>query len=158
VRLGEFREDLLYRLKVVEVALPPLRDRREDIPLLVEHFLKEFNRKMKREIVGISSEVEGIFMEYSWPGNIRELEHALEHAFVVCAQDTITSSHLPSELKNAAHTGVSYARGIHAVESQAILQALEKTAGNKKRAARLLGIDRKTLYRHIAKGKIALPA
>jgi two-component system, NtrC family, response regulator HydG len=158
VKLGEFREDLLFRLKVVELSLPPLRERREDIPLLVEHFLKEFNRMMKREVVGISLEVEGIFREYSWPGNIRELEHALEHAFVVCDQDTISTSHLPSQLKVATHSGVSFTRGKHAIEPQAIVQALEKTAGNKKRAARLLGIDRKTLYRHLAKDKIALPA
>jgi two-component system, NtrC family, response regulator HydG len=158
VRLGEFREDLLYRLKVVEVALPPLRDRREDIPLFVEHFLKEFNRKLKKEIVAISSDVERLFMEYAWPGNVRELEHALEHAFVLCDQETIACSHLPSHLKNAARNGASFSGGKQAVAPQAIVQALQRTAGNKKRAARLLGIDRKTLYRNIEKYKIPEPA
>src|SRR5512146_2358714 len=101
---------------------------------------------MKREGAGISLEVGGLLRGYSWPGNIRELEHALEHAFVVCDQDTITTSHLPSQLKNASHTGASFPRGKYAIEPQAIVKALAKTAGNKKKAARLLGIDRKTLY------------
>jgi two-component system, NtrC family, response regulator HydG len=158
VRLGEFREDLLYRLKVVELALPPLRDRREDIPLLAEHFLKEFNKKMKKGIVGTSSDVEGLFLEHAWPGNIRELEHTLEHAFVVCDQDTITVDHLPSHLKNSPQRKVSSSGGKQGVTARTITQALEKTAGNKKRAARLLGIDRKTLYRNIAKYKIPEPA
>ncbi|HSB69945.1 MAG TPA: sigma 54-interacting transcriptional regulator [Candidatus Methylomirabilis sp.] len=157
VRLGGFREDLLYRLKVVEVTLPPLRERREDIPVMVEHFVAKFNRKMKRNVAGISTGVEALFMEYAWPGNVRELEHALEHAFVVCHQDTITTSHLPPHLTNATHPGVTFLAGGAKVTPQAIVETLGKTAGNKKRAAQLLGIDRKTLYRNIAKYKIPEP-
>ena len=163
VRRGEFREDLLYRLRVVEVALPPLRERREDIPLLVEHFLREFNRIINKEIVAVSADVERIFLDYSWPGNIRELEHALEHAFVLCDQNTITVDYLPSHVREASPiqkdppTPVSYYGRTDDARPQAILQALEKTAWNKQRAARLLGIDRKTLYRNLSKYRIATP-
>ena len=84
VARGKFREDLYYRLAVVNVPLPPLRERRDDIPLLLEHFLGKFNRKLGRSIRAVSSDVERAFMEYSWPGNVRELEHALEHAIILC--------------------------------------------------------------------------
>src|SRR4030066_1967385 len=99
VKSGKFREDLYYRLKVMELNLPPLRDRQEDIPLLIDHFLKKFNKKFNKNILAISENVKKIFINYPWPGNIRELEHALEHAFILCSQPTITFGHLPPELK-----------------------------------------------------------
>ncbi len=163
VRLGEFREDLLYRLRVVEVTVPPLRERREDIPLLVEHFLKEISRKAKREILAVSSDAENILLKYSWPGNIRELEHALEHAAVLCQESTIMVDHLPLHIKEATptegawHAQVSSWQASQGDEPQAIIRVLEKTDWNKAKAARLLGIDRSTLYRKIAKHGI-LPA
>jgi two-component system, NtrC family, response regulator HydG len=161
VRLGEFRADLLFRLRVVEVVLPPLRERREDIPLLVEHFLKELNRKINMEIEAVSSDVERILLDYSWPGNIRELQYALEHAFVFCDElRVICVDHLPLHIREAclgeaSQTHVSSIGTTKDGKPAAIVQALEKTAWNKKSAARLLGIDRKTLYRNIAKYHIA---
>ena len=96
---GEFREDLYYRLKVVQIHVPSLQERRNDIPLLVEHFRRNFNRKFDREIKGISSEVEQMFLDYPWPGNVRELENLLEHAFVRCRQNVITAENLPSDFR-----------------------------------------------------------
>jgi len=95
VRLGEFREDLYYRLKVVEVPLPPLRERIEDIPLLVDHFCHVFNKRFKKSIEGLSDEVFRAFMNHQWPGNIRELEHSIEHAFVLCRGPIISLDHIP---------------------------------------------------------------
>ena len=148
VRLGEFREDLYYRLKVVEMHIPALRDRLEDVPLLTDHFLGKFNKKFNRNITGISADVQKIFMEYRWPGNVRELEHSLEHAFILCRQNIITVDYLPGNIRSIAASGVHRARGKRDEKGE-ILSALEKTGGNKAKAARLLGIDRKTLYRKI---------
>jgi two-component system response regulator HydG len=155
VRKGEFREDLYYRLKVVEIALPPLRERPEDIPHLTDHFLSKFNVKLGREVTAVSADVRKIFMEYAWPGNVRELEHALEHACILCGTGTITREDLPSHFIDFPGAGTfSVATGERSEAAQ-ILDALEKTAGNKVKAARLLGIDRKTLYRKIDKYGIA---
>ncbi len=154
VALGEFREDLLYRLEVVGIHVPPLRDRREDIPLLVEHFLAGFNKRISKSVLRLSSDVEEWFMEYRWPGNVRELEHVLEHAVVLCNQDTITMDHLPAHLTDSRGLQVAEVGKRHGIEPESIRKALQQTAGNKKRAARLLGIDRKTLYRNIAKYKL----
>ncbi|HLA47818.1 MAG TPA: sigma 54-interacting transcriptional regulator [Nitrospinota bacterium] len=151
---GEFREDLYYRLKVVEINLPPLRDRKDDIPLLVNHFLNKLNRKLKRDIVAITSDVKKIFMNYSWPGNIRELEHTLEHAFILSAGKVIMAEHLPLHFKDFVEATPSSLIVTQDNKSQTILQALEKTAWNKTKAAHLLGINRKTLYREIKKYKI----
>ncbi len=153
VKNGEFREDLYYRLKVVELNLPPLRERREDIPLLTDHFLKKFNKALNKNITGISDDVQRIFMDYTWPGNIRELEHTLEHAFVLCRQNTITLDHLPPEVRDFTPSKTPQ-KNNEADESQAIIHALEKTGGNKAKAARFLGLDRKTIYRKIEKYKI----
>jgi two-component system, NtrC family, response regulator HydG len=147
---GEFRQDLYYRLKVVEVALPPLRDRREDLPLLVEHFRRIFNERFNKEIEGISSEVLGAFMEYPWPGNVRELEHAMEHAFVLCRGGAITFRHLPADIRgyaSAAGTNRSRSEGRRSLDAREILEALHRTDWNKAKAARLLGIGRRTIYR-----------
>ncbi len=153
VRLGKFREDLYYRLKVVELTLPSLRERLEDIPLLIDYFIKKFNMKLNKSIEGMSADVQRIFMGYPWPGNVRELEHALEHACIICHQGTITVDDLPSELKNVKEAKVLL-RDKESTEPQAILQALEKAAGNKAMAARLMGISRQTIYRKIKEYKI----
>jgi PAS domain S-box-containing protein len=157
VRLGEFREDIYYRLKVVEVTLPPLRERLEDIPLLVNHFCNSFNKSFKKNIDGISDEVLKIFMAYPWPGNVRELEHAIEHAFVLCHGKTIIVDHLPSEIKEYGKTQSPTPKKMSADEQQDIFQALNKTGWNKVKAARLLGISRQTIYRKIDKYKLAEP-
>jgi two-component system response regulator HydG len=152
VSLGEFREDLYYRLKVLEIALPPLRERREDIPLLVDHFLAWFNESYIKSIEGISQEALKIFMTYPWPGNVRELEHAIEHAFVLCNGPTIALEHLPAELQDFSPPKVAAPAErpkISALQTPDILQALNKAGWNKAKAARLLGISRPTLYQLI---------
>ncbi|HPY34547.1 MAG TPA: sigma 54-interacting transcriptional regulator [Smithellaceae bacterium] len=157
VRNGEFREDLYYRLMVVEVALPPLRERREDMPLLVDHFIHKFNEEFNKDIEGISREVLNIFMGYPWPGNVRELEHVIEHAFILCRGKVITVENLPADIRdNPVMEKVKHAnRHVvkEATSEQKIMEALQKTGGNKAKAARLLGINRRTLYRIIAKNQ-----
>ena len=155
VRRGDFREDLYYRLKVIEIIMPPLRERKEDIPLLLNHFLNKFNKKLNKEIVAVSADVQKILMDYFWPGNVRELEHTLEHAFIICRQNTITIDCLPLALKDFLGTKM-YASGDSGGESRTILQALEKTSWNKARAARLLGMSRRTIYRKIKEFKIKI--
>lgn len=151
VSRGELREDLYYRLKVVEIRLPPLRDRREDILLLIDHFRKGFNVQFKKTIEAVSSDVFKAFLKYPWPGNVRELEHTMEHAFVLCSQNIITFDHLPPDFLSATGIEPHSPEETQAVDTQAILEALDKTAWNKAKAARLLGIDRVTLYRKIKK-------
>ena len=149
VRRGQFREDLFYRLNVVEVALPPLRDRRDDIPLLVNHFIRKCNQKLRKNILALSEEVEKMFMAYPWPGNIRELEHTLEHAFILCRTQTISGDHLPANfIEFMERQGASLLKEQENAP-QAILDALERTDWNKAKAARLLGIGRRTIYRKI---------
>ena len=153
VRKGEFRQDLYYRLKVVEVSLPPLRERLEDLPLLVDHFCHSFNERFKKNIEGISNDALGKFMDYSWPGNVRELEHVMEHAFVLCHGGVITLEHLPSEIRDYGRPeriAAQEARTHGSNGAQEILNALNKTHWNKTKAARLLGISRRTIYRKIS--------
>src|SRR3989339_160763 len=156
VNRGDFREDLYYRLKVVEVIMPPLRERKEDIPLLLNHFLNKFNKKLNKEIVAVSADVQKILMNYFWPGNVRELEHTLEHAFIICRQNTITIDCLPLALKDFLGTKMYALGDSGADESHAILHALEKTSWNKARAARLLGMSRRTIYRKIKEFNIKM--
>lgn len=158
VRLGEFREDLYYRLKVVEIALPPLRERREDIPLLVHHFRDFFNRNFKKNIHGVSDQVQRIFMDYPWPGNVRELEHAIEHAFILCRDRTISVDHLPSDIRNYAENKRIPAERRTNTEAREILRALQETGWNKAEAARVLRVSRQTIYRKIRQYKLAEPA
>ncbi len=154
VKSGEFREDLYYRLNVMKLELPPLSERREDIPLLTEHFIEKFNKKFNKKISSISKDVKGVFMDYPWPGNIRELEHAIEHAFILCKQATITIEHLPPELKEFNIEDTAFEDDLKADDPQIIIQALEKTAWNKTKAAQLLGISRRSIYRKINEYKI----
>jgi PAS domain S-box-containing protein len=161
VRMGEFREDLFYRLKVVEINLPPLRDRLEDIPLLFSHFCKQFNKIFNKQIDGLSDEVLRIMMEYHWPGNVRELQHAVEHAFVLCNDRTIAVEHLPPELKMVVSTQI-YApkkKFLNAAdEAQAYLESLNKTGWNKAKAARMMGVSRPTLYKKMKEYKLEKPS
>jgi len=154
VALGRFREDLYYRLKVVKMEIPPLCQRRDDIPLLANHFLEILNKKFKKHIDGMSDDVRKLFMLYSWPGNVRELEHALEHAFVLCQGETIMCEHLPSELQEALSGSVHSGENGSVISSGKILDALQKTKGNKAEAARILGIGRRTIYRKIKEYKL----
>jgi two-component system, NtrC family, response regulator HydG len=154
VNNGELREDLYYRLKVIEIKLPPLRDRREDIPLLVEHFRTGFNVKFKKNIEGISSDVLKAFLKYPWRGNVRELEHTMEHAFVLCNRNIITFDSLPGEFMAVPQIVRNTAIESAEADIQGILEALDKTAWNKAKAARILGIDRVTLYRKMKRYRI----
>lgn len=154
VRSGKFREDLYYRLKVVEVRLPPLRERLEDIPLLIDHFCTLFNERFKKDIYGVSDEVLRLFTHYPWPGNVRELEHAIEHAFVLCRDKTILLVHLPSDIKEYPKNKTRTSRE-HSVDApEDIIHALDRAGWNKAKAARLLGISRRTIYRKIEAHKI----
>ncbi len=158
VSLGEFREDLYYRLKVVEIVLPPLRERREDIPLLVDHFLGVFGNRFKKDIDGMSEEVLSTFMRYPWPGNVRELEHAMEHAFALCRDRTIMVEHLPSEIKEYFEMKTHSPKAKIIDEPQKILEVLNKLDWNKAKAARQLGISRQTIYRKIQEYNLIKPA
>ncbi|GAB4489432.1 MAG: sigma-54 dependent transcriptional regulator [Thermodesulfovibrionales bacterium] len=147
VKAGGFREDLYYRLKVVAIALPPLRQRTEDIPLLTAHFIALFNRKFSRQVKAVSGDVMRTFLRCPWGGNVRELEHVLEHAFILCRNEIITMEHLPPECCSAPPADGPGED--QAGEKARILGAIEKAGGNKAKAARLLGIGRRTLYRKL---------
>jgi len=149
---GEFRQDLYYRVNVVQIDLPPLRERLEDVPMLVEHFLMRFNRLQHKNIAGISSEVLAILMGHDWPGNIRELENVIERAFAVCPGNKLGIKCLPLNLSSLvapikAPQNIRSARKI--TESQTIINALKQNNYNHLAAARELGIHKTTLYRKI---------
>jgi two-component system response regulator HydG len=146
----KFRKDLYYRLKVVEIEIPPLRERLEDIPLLVDHFCCIFNRLFKKQIEGVTNEVMEAFMRYFWPGNVRELEHALERAFIFCQNKAITLENIPPEIKSFSSRYKSTQKESDK-ESDRIANMLEKTDWNRSKTARLLDISRKTLYKKIKK-------
>ncbi|MGR3219333.1 MAG: sigma 54-interacting transcriptional regulator [Candidatus Anammoxibacter sp.] len=155
VKTGTFRLDLFYRLAVVEITLPPLRDRLSDIPSLVGHFLEKFNKKFGKNIQGLNDEVDKLFVDYTWPGNVREFEHVIEHAFVVCNSNIITAEHISSRVVNYNKIcPASLLTEKFAKHEEIIIAALDKSHWNKTIAARLLGIDRKTLYSRIKKYNI----
>ncbi len=147
VKRGEFREDLYYRLKVVEINLPPLRERREDIPILADHFIKLFNKQFGKGIQGLDDAVAAAFMSYGWPGNIRELKHAVEHAFILCRGQVIELPHVPLELRSSPQVE-DVAEGGQLTPEE-LNAALQHAGGNKAKAARLLGISRQTIYRKL---------
>ncbi|MFH1075624.1 MAG: sigma 54-interacting transcriptional regulator [Pseudomonadota bacterium] len=156
IRHGLFREDLYYRLNVVRIELPPLRRRKEDIPLLVDQFIARFNWLQEKNVQGITSEALSLFMAYDWPGNIRELENAIERAFILCNNGQIDIGHLPDELM--ARGLDSNVRSAHDIlDVQAIRAALERNAFNRLAAARELGIHKTTLFRRMKKLGISLP-
>jgi two-component system, NtrC family, response regulator HydG len=154
VEKGEFREDLYYRLKVVEIILPPLRERTEDIELLVIHFCDLFNTKFGKGIEGVTDGVLHAFMKYKWPGNIRELEHAIEHAFVLCHGNIITIDHIPPEIRENHGSAKNRPDKNNKDDNHIIMDALIKAEGNRAKAARILGISRQTLYRKMREGEI----
>jgi PAS domain S-box-containing protein len=147
IEQGEFREDLFYRLKVVEVMAPPLRERKDDIPLLVGHFLKKCADKNRRKALRIEPEAENLLLSYNWPGNVRELEHAIEHACIMSRSGSIGPDHLPAELR----AGIQVPADQENFER--ILKTLEKTDGNIAKAARLLGMSRPSLYKRLRTAK-----
>jgi transcriptional regulator with GAF, ATPase, and Fis domain len=152
VKTGEFRQDLYYRLNVVSVASPPLREHREDIPLLALHFANKYAAKCKRGFKGIAPEARSLLMEYSWPGNVRELENAIEHAIVMGLTDEILPEDLPNALLEEQSSGLAAARyhdTLNQTKKQLVLSALDEAKGSPVEAARLLGIHPKYLHRLI---------
>jgi DNA-binding NtrC family response regulator len=157
IRAGTFREDLYFRVNTVSIHLPPLRDRKEDIPLLVQSFLQEFADERQREIDGFTDEVMALFESHSWPGNVRELRNVVERAVLFCRGSQITVDELPSALRGEeAEPGQRVSTKVRALsqaveeaETEAILAALSATNGRRADAAELLGISRKTLWEKI---------
>jgi PAS domain S-box-containing protein len=161
VRKGAFRDDLFYRIQVVRIALPNLRDRREDIPLLIEHFIAKFNRLQGKDVVGVSDEVLARLMDYDYLGNIRELENIIEHAFVLCRGGLVELHHLPPSVRGTSSgesiPGIA-GMTLAAMERVLIGDALRRSNGNRTAAARQLGIDPSTLFRKVKALGIELPA
>jgi len=154
VSQGKFREDFLFRINVIPIHLPPLRERVEDIPLLVEHFIRRLRAKRGKDISGLSPEAMRLFAAYHWPGNVRELKSALEYAFVIADRDWISPEHLPPRMKlldamkNEGEPGTATACPD---EKRALMDALSKSGGNQSRAARILGVNRVTVWHRIKK-------
>jgi PAS domain S-box-containing protein len=159
VHSGKFREDLYYRIRVVHLSLPSLQQRREDIPLLVDHLIAKFNRLQGKDIAGVSDRVLARLMEHDYPGNVRELENIIEQAFVLCRGGMIELEHLPPELRppGAPVPDSSQPLSLEAIEKLFITETLQRRAGNRKLAAADLGIDISTLYRKIKAIGIAIP-
>ncbi len=151
VEQGEFREDLYYRIRVFRLALPPLRERKEDVPILAQHFIDRFNRIKGKDITGLSRESLLAFMDYDWPGNIRELENALEHAFILCHGGLIELRHLPEPLRQSSGPSHGFFTGatLAEIEARVIRETLARNKGKKLATARELGINKTTLWRKI---------
>jgi two-component system, NtrC family, response regulator HydG len=159
VRAGRFREDLYYRLNVIPVSVPPLRDRRDDIPLLVQHFLQLYADKNAKPITGCTQAALDRLVDYAWPGNVRELENAIERAVVLTRSPVIDEEALPREIRDAVASGLGGAVGaplsfavgtpLAEIEMRVILETLRHTRGDKRLAAKLLGIATRTIYRRL---------
>jgi transcriptional regulator with GAF, ATPase, and Fis domain len=165
VQQGKFREDLYYRLKVFPISVPPLRDRKEDIPLLTSHFINAQNKKTGKKIKGLSQEAMRLFMDYSWQGNVRELENAIEHAFVLCNEDTIDIFDLPVELRQAKYQLPTVDRQVSPREKtearikltkDILLDLLDKCEWNKAEVARVAGLSRTAIWKYMKKWDIPL--
>ena len=151
IRQGLFREDLYYRLKVMEIHLPPLREREQDIPLLCQHFINKLNIDYDKNVLRVSDEVMRLFMNHSWPGNVRELRHTLEHAFILCPGGEIGPQHLPRDFVGTTGGRSDHIKHKRKISLDAIIDSLARNGGNKAKTARQLGIDRRTLYRNLDK-------
>jgi two-component system, NtrC family, response regulator HydG len=166
VKAGRFREDLFYRLNVVPIPLPPLRERKEDIPLLVEHFLKVYNEKNGRNLQGFHPRALDALMRYAWPGNIRELENVVERSVILSRDDYVPFSELPLPIREATgdsdvkeiREGLRPGMTIREMEKELIVKTLEDNDGNRTRTARVLGITRRTLQHKLKEFGIDQPA
>ncbi|WP_456433496.1 sigma-54-dependent transcriptional regulator [Thermosulfuriphilus sp.] len=169
VKEGKFREDLYYRLNVIPIHVPPLRERKSDIPLLVQAFLEKFSAKRGRSVMSITEEAMGCLMRYHWPGNVRELENLVERLVILCPSDTITVKDLPDYILGQVETpatspeieipdeGISLSAAVSEFERKLIIQALNKTGWVKNRAAQLLRVNRTTLIEKMKKQKLYGP-
>ncbi|MBP9121228.1 MAG: sigma 54-interacting transcriptional regulator, partial [Ignavibacterium sp.] len=156
ISAGRFREDLFYRINVINIHLPPLRERMDDLPLIVNHFIELFNKKFNKEIRQFSSQAFDILMDYEWPGNIRELENVIEHCFVLCNGKVIQVECLPKRLREQKKTVITSSNviqknGFKDVERELIISVLDKYDGNRTKAAKELNINPSTLWRKIKK-------
>jgi transcriptional regulator with PAS, ATPase and Fis domain len=153
VKEGKFREDLYYRIKVLQILLPPLRERLCDIPLLCQHFIELFNVRYGKKVRGVSQEALEMLLAHNYPGNIREFENVIEHAFIFCKAEEIQASHLPGDLRAGPSGGdrsaLSSVRNFDELEKIYIESVLAETGGNKLQAARKLGVHKATLFRKI---------
>ena len=158
VEEGVFRTDLYYRINVVQLNLPRLAERKEDIPLLAEHFIKRFNKLQDKQILGLSYGTLAIFMRHDWPGNIRELENAIEHAFILCPQGLIQPEHLPEHLRRTSQaTAPPEGLSLKEQEKRCLREALERHGWRRMATARELGIDKNTLRRKIKRFGLTPP-
>ena len=161
VREKRFREDLFYRLNVITILIPPLRERREDIPLLAQHFLRRFSAKNAKALTGFTDEAMDLLQTYAWPGNVRELENVIERAVVLTRASMISPADFPETVvgsdQAARHLVISIGTRLEEVEDRLIDETLRYTKGDKTLAAKLLGIATRTIYRRL-KGESELPA
>jgi transcriptional regulator with PAS, ATPase and Fis domain len=155
ISANQLREDLFYRLNVFSIHLPPLRDRKDDIPLLARTFIEEFNRQDNRQVRGLAPDTEKDLERYAWPGNVRELRNVIQRAVVLSGTGLIASEHLPDNVLRGTVPATGAATGsvtpIREMERDLILRALDETNQDKRKAAQLLGISLKTLYNKLAK-------
>jgi transcriptional regulator with PAS, ATPase and Fis domain len=153
VQAGHFRQDLYYRLNVITIHLPPLTERRDDIPLLAHHFLKQISSSMNKAVTGIDPDAMELLGQYSWPGNVRELENIIERAVTLADRPTIGASHLPEYIRNLTIETYRYVSSdvptLEEQEKRYIQWVLEKTEGNKTQAAKIMDIDRVSLWRKL---------
>jgi DNA-binding NtrC family response regulator len=154
IHQAKFREDLYYRLKVIDIELPPLRERREDIPLLAHHFMSRFDKEQKNKVTGVSEEALKILINYSWPGNVRELENVIQRAMTLRQHEVILPEDLPAPMlqeadENPIEKGLREKYTLNQLEKEYIRKVLIEVGGNKSKAAERLGLDRKTLYRKL---------
>lgn len=153
VRNSTFREDLYYRLNVVNIKLPALRERKEDIPFLVQFFIEKFNKKYQMNVKGVSQRAMSLLMDYSWSGNVRELENTIESSLVVHTPEVLDIQHLPPEIREFKQEQevipIKIGTPLEEVEKELLLQTLKATRGNKQRAAKLLGINVRTIHRKL---------
>ncbi len=158
VKAGTFRQDLYYRVNVVRIGLPPLRERREDIPLLIDHFIARFNRLREREIAGVTPDTMGILLGHDYPGNVRELENIIEHAFILCSGGLIQPAHLPEPLRpklpESLTAGVNT---LQELEARFTYEVLRRHNWNRLAAAKELGIHNTTLWRKIRQFGLTVP-
>jgi DNA-binding NtrC family response regulator len=150
IRNGRFREDLFFRLHVFTIQLPPLKERREDIPLLVHHFIEKFNGETGKRVQGVAPSALAVLQSYPWPGNIRELRNTVERAMILVDGEVISEDHLPPDMHpsraEAAVIRMPLGVPMDQIEKEYILASLQKNGGNKARTAEILGISEKTLY------------
>jgi len=154
IQQGHFREDLYYRLKVIDIELPPLRGRREDISLLAQHFINKFSNELKKNISGVSDDALKFLLNYSWPGNVRELENVIQRAITLTRHEIILPEDLPASMvqekdENLIEKGLREKYTVNQLEKEYIKKVLLEVGGNKSKAAEILGFDRKTLYRKL---------